>query len=241
MGGLFKRLAAKFPMRVRYGSEIKEIDITAKKITCGNGVTDAFDFLVSSMPLNTLVGQALSEAPETIRRHAAELRWNSCRITGLGFETPVENHVSWAYFPESFFPFYRVTALASYSPDIVPGADISAFSSFMCETTARDGKAADKRLFHDAVSASGMSRRKLPHPLSFHTIFLPYAYPVPTLERDRHLAAIQEFLESRDIYSRGRFGGWKYEAGNMDHSMMQGMEAIDRILLGRREEVYRTG
>jgi hypothetical protein len=69
---------------------------------------------------------------------------------------------------------------------------------------------------------------------------LPFAYPIPTLDRDQNLAAIQPFLESQDILSRGRFGGWKYEVGNMDHSLMQGMEAIDRILLSRPERVYRS-
>ena len=53
---------------------------------------------------------------------------------------------------------------------------------------------------------------------------------LPPLGRDRALSLIQLCLESRDVYSRGRFGAWKYEVGNMDHSFMQGVEIIDRLL-----------
>lgn len=39
------------------------------------------------------------------------------------------------------------------------------------------------------------------------------------------------------IYSRGRFGAWKYEVGNMDHSFMQRVEMVERILLGNEERI----
>lgn len=35
-----------------------------------------------------------------------------------------------------------------------------------------------------------------------------------------------------DMYSRGRFGAWSYEVGNQDHSLMQGVEAVDAIVNG---------
>ena len=54
-----------------------------------------------------------------------------------------------------------------------------------------------------------------------------------------NLDIIQSFLEKNNIYSRGRFGGWKYEIGNMDHSVLQGMEIVDRIVSNKEETVYR--
>ena len=55
-------------------------------------------------------------------------------------------------------------------------------------------------------------------------------YPTPFLERDKVLAAIRPELEKRRIFSRGRFGAWRYEVSNQDHSFMQGVEAVHRIL-----------
>jgi hypothetical protein len=64
---------------------------------------------------------------------------------------------------------------------------------------------------------------------------VPYSYPVPTLGRDTALATIQPWLAGRSIYSRGRFGAWRYEIGNTDHSVMMGVEVVDHLLNGKKE------
>ncbi|MDQ3979703.1 MAG: hypothetical protein M3314_09140, partial [Actinomycetota bacterium] len=46
------------------------------------------------------------------------------------------------------------------------------------------------------------------------------------------------WLRSQDIWSRGRFGAWLYEIGNMDHSAMQGVEFVNQVLLGEPETVW---
>jgi len=40
------------------------------------------------------------------------------------------------------------------------------------------------------------------------------------------------------VFSRGRFGGWKYEVSNQDHSFMQGVELVDRLVRGEPEITY---
>jgi len=37
------------------------------------------------------------------------------------------------------------------------------------------------------------------------------------------------------IYFERQLGAWKYEVGNMDHSFMQGVEVVDRLLSGSKE------
>ena len=38
------------------------------------------------------------------------------------------------------------------------------------------------------------------------------------------------WLMAQDIYSRGRFGAWRYEIGNTDHSVMMGVEVADHLV-----------
>ena len=64
---------------------------------------------------------------------------------------------------------------------------------------------------------------------------LEHGYPTPFLERDAMLSVLLPALERRGIYSRGRFGAWKYEVSNQDHSLAQGREVVERILLDREE------
>jgi hypothetical protein len=66
-------------------------------------------------------------------------------------------------------------------------------------------------------------------------IRLERGYPVPTLKREAALAAILPALEAVDLYSRGRFGAWRYEVSNQDHSFAQGVEVVDRWLKGSVE------
>jgi hypothetical protein len=67
-----------------------------------------------------------------------------------------------------------------------------------------------------------------------------YSYPIPTLGRDQALAVLQPALMEKGIYSRGRFGAWRYEIGNMDHSVMMGVEAVNHVLAGAEETVFRS-
>ena len=74
--------------------------------------------------------------------------------------------------------------------------------------------------------------------ISRHVHHIPYAYPVPTLGRDDALAVIQPWLMAHDIYARGRFGAWRYELGNMDHSVKMGVDVARLLVAETAEEAW---
>ena len=75
--------------------------------------------------------------------------------------------------------------------------------------------------------------------VSFYHRRLEYGYPTPSLSRDSAISKALPWLRDRSIWSRGRFGSWKYEVGNQDHSLMLGVEAADNILFGTPELTLR--
>jgi hypothetical protein len=69
---------------------------------------------------------------------------------------------------------------------------------------------------------------------TYHRAF-DHGYPTPSLEREGVLKELLPKLQDLGIYSRGRFGSWRYEVGNQDHSFMLGVEAVDHITSGAVE------
>ena len=64
---------------------------------------------------------------------------------------------------------------------------------------------------------------------------LEHGYPTPSLARDGVLAEALPYLQSKGIWNRGRFGSYKYEVANQDHSLMLGVECADNVLFGAKE------
>jgi ribosomal protein S28E/S33 len=127
----------------------------------------------------------------------------------------------------------------------VPNGDIEKYSSLMCEVSYRIGENPDPHKILDQV-VTGLIRVKILEEADrgriisrYHRI-VPYSYPIPTLHRDRALGILQPALMKQGIYSRGRFGAWRYEIGNMDHSVMMGVEAANHILAGEPETVFHS-
>jgi hypothetical protein len=67
---------------------------------------------------------------------------------------------------------------------------------------------------------------------------LEHGYPRRGSAATRCSSRPERALQARNIYSRGRFGAWKYEVSNQDHSLMQGVEAVERILSGDAERTF---
>ena len=143
------------------------------------------------------------------------------------------------YFPEPDVPFYRVTVFSNYSPAnvAVPGRQWS----LMCEVAESSHKPVDAgRIVEETIA--GLRSAKLLDPdheiVSTWHRRLPKGYPTPFLDRDDVLDSVEPFLRNNGIYSRGRFGGWKYEVSNQDHSLMQGVECVDHLLDDGKEMTF---
>ena len=110
--------------------------------------------------------------------------------------------------------------------------------SIMLEVSESSMKPVDeKNLLKDSIQ--GLVNTEMLKPgdeivSTYHRRF-DHGYPTPSLEREGVLKELLPKLQARDIYSRGRFGSWRYEVGNQDHSFMLGVEAADNIVNGAAE------
>ena len=176
-----------------------------------------------------------------VRPAAARLRYSSTHIFGVGLRGAPRDELAkkcWMYFPEDNCPFYRVTVFSNYSPNNVP--DISNYWSLMAEVSESPVKpvpATPEERLEEVVR--GMLDTRLiasrDDIVSTWQVRLEHGYPTPALGRDEAVAELLPAFDARGISSRGRFGAWRYEVSNQDHSLMQGVEWVDSVLRGGEE------
>lgn len=220
------------PGSVRLRTRVLDIDPTAREARLDDGSTVGFRYCISTAPVTTALSWIGWSEP------AQTLRASRVHVVGLGYHgeppaTLVDK--TWLYCPAETVPWYRATMLSNYDPaNAGPGR-----WNILCEVPV---------FAHDPISAADAVdgvRRSLQllgaDPARVAGRFadtLEFGYPVPTLGRDRLLREADERLRAHGIYSRGRFGGWRYESSNQDYGYVQGRQAVDNALSGTPEDVY---
>jgi protoporphyrinogen oxidase len=238
-GGIFERMKPYVEDQLRLNTETVAVDPERKEVILADGSREKYDMLLSTMPMDLLVESMTGDVPDDVVTASQQLRHSGSYIVGVGIRQPAPSNKNWMYFPESNCPFYRVTYLSNYSPEVVP--DPTTHYSLLCEISRSPFKPVDadriaEETIRGLVNAKLISEQDQDDIVDVHVISREYTYPIPSLERDAALKTVHPYLESQDIYSRGRFGAWRYEVGNMDHSVAQGVEWVERALLGKRDD-----
>ncbi|MEO6123072.1 MAG: FAD-dependent oxidoreductase [Ilumatobacteraceae bacterium] len=239
-GMLYERLAASLAKPVQFRRNAVAVDPVARVVTFDDGTLVQYDSLVSTLPLTELV-PAIEGAPVEVLAALDDLHHTEGLFIGIGVADPCPSTKCWMYFPETSSPFYRVTYLSNYSPNMTPGPG---HFSLLAEVSMSPYKLEDPETIVEEAIA-GMVACELLTPeqadtkiVSRQLMHVPYSYPVPTTRRDSALAVIQPWLMKNQIYSRGRFGAWRYEIGNTDHSVMMGVELADHLVTGTNETTW---
>jgi protoporphyrinogen oxidase len=231
-GEIWRRLAARLPAgTLRLNSPVEAIDLAARRLTLAGGASEPYDILISTVPLDSLLRLAGRPAPP--------LLYSTSHIVGIGLSGQAPQHLrhkSWMYFPESDCPFYRATVFSNYSPANVP--DPARFWSLMLEVSESPAKPVDSAAVVEDVIRGLEATRLISARRDIVSVWYhraAHGYPTPFLGRDAVIVPLLRELEDHAVYSRGRFGAWKYEVSNQDHSLMQGVELVNRLVLGAAE------
>ncbi|NDV22359.1 NAD(P)/FAD-dependent oxidoreductase [Desulfovibrio sp. JC022] len=241
-GTIFKKLAATVSDHIKYDTHVTSIDPKSKTVTDTEGNSFEYEHLLNTGPIDILASRWLTDPPAQLVNAAKSLKHNSVVVAGIGLSSSKPDSRCWMYFPEDNNPFYRVTNFHNYSPNNTP--EPGKGRALMCEVSYSHDKIIDKnkiiqQVEDGLVNTSMLNEDELSDIISRWSINVDYGYPIPCLQRDEALKVLQPALESMNIYSRGRFGGWKYEVSNMDHSVMQGVEWAERMINGQPETTYR--
>ncbi|KAG7143169.1 hypothetical protein HYQ45_000636 [Verticillium longisporum] len=230
----------------------------ARDGTGSDGTTIKYNKLISTMAVDSLVEKMGNQELISLSKG---LYYSSTHVIGVGLRGARPERIGdkcWLYFPEDNCPFYRATIFSNYSPYNQPQASEKLatlylangtkaastepkegpYWSIMLEVSESSMKPVDQEnLLKDCIQGlinTEMITAEDEIVSTYHRRF-DHGYPTPSLEREGVLQDLLPKLQDLDIYSRGRFGSWRYEVGNQDHSFMLGVEAADNIVNGAVE------
>ena len=240
-GAIWRALAARLPAdKIQFQRTVTAVDLDRKHITMTDGEAVRYDHLISTMALDDLLRCVVGRP--NLTRAAAQFVYSSSHIVGVGLKGRPPDDLKtkcWIYFPEDRVPFYRATVFSNYSPNNVPTS--SPHWSLMGEVSETPDKPVNSSTVVAEVVAGFLACGFIDPSAVVSTWHrrLEHGYPTPWLDRDAVLAPIDRELSDAGVLSRGRFGAWKYEVSNQDHSFMQGVEAVDHLVNGDREATVR--
>ena len=239
-GEIYRRAASPLKDHIRYAATVTGVDLVTHTLTTATGEVLGFDHLLWTGPLDRLIDM-IADVPDEVRLAADQLLHNSVTMVGVGYAAPLRDTGSWFYFPDPGVPFYRATNFAKYAAANVPGARTDLYSSWMTEIASSSWRPVQLDGLGDRVDAAlracGLVEAGADR-VSVHVEYLPYGYPVPSIGRDASLGVIQPWLMDQGVFSRGRFGAWKYELGNMDHAVKMGIDVARRLVCNVPEAAW---
>ncbi len=259
-GAIWKKVADRLlpKEKQRYNMTLTGLDPEKKLAHFADGSSIQYNKLLLTTPLDITLTW-LGRQDLTNR-----LTYSSSHIIGLGLrgENPHDTKC-WLYYPEDDCPFYRCTVFSHYAAKNAPSADVALptlrygdksipleegtegvakpgpYWSLMFEVSeSKEFKPVNYDTIVEETIQGALNTKMISSRDEIVSIYyrrLEHGYPTPSLERDGVLNEALPWLKKKNIWSRGRFGSYKYEVANQDHSCMIGVEAVDNILFGTKE------
>src|SRR5690242_700048 len=224
MNGFVPRLAGE----LRLDTKVVSVSPSQHTVTLADGAVLPYEFLISTMPLPTLIRAIGSEAPADVRKAAAGLRHVSVRCVniGVGRENITDKH--WIYYPEDTV-FHRIFVQGNASPYCNPPGGFG----LTCEITYSeykplpcDGDELIQRCVNDCRRV-GIIKPEDPVWAAVQCD-LPYAYVVYDRQRKEAVSLIRDWLAGYGIHLAGRYSEWEYY--NSDHAFIAGKKVAETIL-----------
>jgi len=204
---LVDRLEARIaPVRVNH--QAVEVNLDRKAVRFQNGQEERYDSLISTIPLKVLALRSTG-LPDDIRREARELHSTSLLSLIYCVRHPLPHSFHWLYFPEPQYPFFRIVFPSNICPSLSPEntSVISVEISQPDKARLDDLEAATRKhlielgFLRDEADICYAARHYFDH-----------AYPVHDLDRQACVSHLVEFFKSRDVWTIGRFGAWRYSS-----------------------------
>lgn len=214
---------------LRLGHKLVRVDPRERRLFFANGATEAYDALVSSIPLPELVPM-IDGTPADVLDAAARLACTEAVIVCLGIDRAdlVDAHWSYVYDRDVFFT--RLSTPHLQSPNNVPpgcgSLQVECYYSRKYRPLDRTPEECIEPVIRDLLRIGVL--RESDRILFRHAMHIPYANVIFDLDSPAATETVHAYLDDLSIAYCGRYGDWAYIW--TDQSFLSGEQAAQRLL-----------
>lgn len=221
-GALIEALCRQLdPGVLQPGRALVAVDPENKLAADSRGDRFRYDYLISSAPLKRFLPMLGSPS---LAAQARSLSCNQVLVLNLGFEKKApERELHWLYVPGADADYYRV----GFYDNILDGDRASLYVEIACPEGAVIQPKQELRRTLDALRRQGLIQQENAL-LSHRALLMDPAYVHLRPDTGETVRAIMEKLNEMDIYSIGRYGGWRY--CSMEDCMLEAFSLAGRLI-----------
>jgi len=194
---------------IELNKEAIAVNPVKKEVTFKDGSTEAYENLVSSLPITHMV-TLLPNVPQNVIEAGENLFASSVAIVSFGFNKPgLAEHLWYYIYDEDILPA-RCYSPSIKSPDNAPDGCSSVQFEVYFSTKNDLALTGDELIDHIVSKALEMNIFTEEDIVVKDARILPYGNVVfyESMEDDRQI--VLDYLSSLNIYGVGRFGQWAY-------------------------------
>lgn len=190
------------------------------------------DYIVSSIPLSSLGGLALSHDKKFIGA-VQKLEFRSVVLVYVFVNRPLIMEDQWIFFPEREFIFSRIFEQKQMNPDLGPADKTAICCDFTCTTDSRQWKASDEELAERCIEGLVKSGFIKAGEVSGHLVVrFPDFYPRYDLGYQEKIKEVYNGLRQiENLLLTGRIGMYNYN--NADHCLDMGRFITEQLVEGK--------
>lgn len=196
----------------------------------GQRQTEAFDVVLSTLPLPALVEMMTPALPAAVRDHASKLRYRSLKLIYIVLKRRQMTDYHWVYLLDGHYRVNRVSEQKNVSPHMVPDDRTVLCIELSLWKDEPLWRASDEEIYrlalHDLMEMGyGVTE---PEVESYYVTQIPTAYPVYELNFEEHLIPVLDDVHDvRNLMTLGRHG--LFLNNSMDDNVLLGMKIAEHI------------
>lgn len=207
--------------RILLNTVVKSIDLDNKNVVLSTGETIEYEYLVNTIPLPNFI--KLTNKNTSL---AESLSYNQVLVFNLGFNKKsnlLNEH--WLYIPSKDCNYYRI----GFYDNILNQDKLSMYVEIGYN---KDAKITDEEINKQLkLTLENLHKQKIidddTNLVEYVSIVMNPAYVHINSETDKKVKQYFRELETKNVYSIGRYGGWTY--CSMEDSMLMAKDVAEKI------------